>query len=223
MRYESLSAGIWYLAIDFQLFVLCLGVALLSLWLTRHSGRDQPTAALRLMQGLLTGAAALSLFWFNRHPAYDCWGFYFVGSYFLGMMVQWVLSGSLPVGFFAGYLGMVAAALVVDWRPRLLVAVGTALLILVAGRSQRWRRWPDSRVIGYLARISFSLFLIHFPACLVVSAWLSRWSLTPGQALAGMVAAWGVSVLMAILVHHLVELPVLRRTAQPRSTATHRA
>ena len=78
-------------------------------------------------------------------------------------------------------------------------------------------------MIGYLARISVSLFLIHFPACLVVSAWLSRWSLTPGQALAGMVAAWGVSVLMAILVHHLVELPVLRRTAQPRSTATHRA
>ena len=223
LRYESLSAGIWYLAIDFQLFVLCLGVALLSLWLTRHSGHDQPTAALRLMQGLLTGAAALSLFWFNRHPAYDCWGFYFLGSYFLGMLVQWVLSGSLPVGFLAGYLCVVAAALAVDWRPRLLVAVGTALLILVAGRSQRWRRWPDSRVIGYLARISFSLFLIHFPACLVVSAWLSRWSLTPGQALAGMVAAWGVSVLMAILVHHLVELPVLRRTAQPRSTATHRA
>jgi peptidoglycan/LPS O-acetylase OafA/YrhL len=136
------------------------------------------------------------------------------------MMVQWVLSGSLPIGFLVGYLCVVAAALVVDWRPRLLVAVGTAVLILFAGRSHRWRRWPDSRVIGYLARISFSLFLSHFPACLVVNAWLSRWSLTPGQALAGMVAAWGVSVLMAILVHHLVELPVLRRTAKPKPAVT---
>jgi hypothetical protein len=190
---------------------MALAVAMLSLQWTQADGVVKPARALKLTQSALAVPAVLSLFWFNREPSLDCWGIYFFGSYFLGMVVQWVISGSLRAAAFWGYLGLVAASLAVDWRPRLLVAACTALLILVASQGGFLRRWPDSRVIGYLGQISFSLFLIHFPACLVVSGWLSQWSLTPAQALAGMVAAWIASVLLAVMLHHLVERPCWQR------------
>jgi len=211
LRYEPLSAGIWYLGIDFQLFLLTLAVAMLSLRWTQAKGVAQSAHALAVTQLVLAVPAVLSLFWFNREPALDCWGCYYFGSYFLGMVLQWVMSGSLPGAAFWGYLGLVAASLAVDWRPRLLVAACTAVAILLASQRGRLRNWPDSRVIGYLARISFSLFLIHFPACLVVSGWLSQWPLTPAQAMAGMVAAWGASLVLAIMLHHLVERPCWQR------------
>jgi hypothetical protein len=99
----------------------------------------------------------------------------------------------------------------VDWRPRLLVAACTGVAILLASQGGWLRNWPRSRVIGYLGRISYSLFLIHFSACLVVSGWLSQWRLTPTQSLAGMVAAWVASLICAILFYHLVERPCWRR------------
>jgi len=211
LRYEPLTAGIWYLGIDFQLFLLSLAVAMIAQRWTQVGDVARPDRALALTQSMLAVPAVLSLFWFNRNPAFDCWGCYFFGSYFLGMVVQWVISGSLRGAAFWSYLGLVAASLAVDWRPRLVVAACTALVILLASQGGWLRRWPDSRVIGYLGRISFSLFLIHFPACLLVSGWLSQWSLTPAQALAGMAAAWGASVILAIVLHHLVERPCWQR------------
>jgi len=211
LKYEPLSAGIWYLGIDFQLFLLSLAVAMTAKRWTQVAGVVEPDRALALTQGILAASAILSLFWFNRDPALDSWGCYYLGSYFLGMLVQWVISGSLGAAAFWGYLGLVAASLAVDWRPRLLVAACTALMILLASQGGLLRRWPDSRVIGYLGRISFSLFLIHFPACLLVSGWLSQWSLTPTEAIAGMVAAWGASVILAVVLHHLVERPCWQR------------
>jgi len=214
LRYEPLTAGIWYLAIDFQLFVLTLAVLTLAARWTRVNGGARPARAVLLTQRILAVPAVLSLFWFNRDPAFDCWGFYYLGSYFLGMLVWSTVAGGMRQGVVWGYLGLMGAAVAVDWRPRLLVAGATAVVILLAAQRERLRHWPESRVVGYLGQISFSLFLIHFPVCLVVSGWLSQWPLSPAEALAGMVAAWGASLLLAIVFHHTVERPCWRRPAR---------
>lgn len=219
LRYEPLTAGIWYLAIDFQLFVLALAVMMLAMRWTWAHGAARPARAVVLMQRILVVPAILSLFWFNRDPAFDCWGFYYLGSYFLGMLVWSVVSGGLRHRLVWAYLALMVAAVAVDWRPRLLVAAATALVILAAAERERLPSWTASRLIGglgidYLGKISFSLFLIHFPVCLVVSGWLSQWPLTPAEALAGMVAAWGASLLLAIAFHHTVERPWWRRPAR---------
>ena len=64
LGYEGLSAGAWYIAIDFQLFALLLG----ALWLARgigHGGARTP-----LLGALLVTALALaSLYHFNRDAA----------------------------------------------------------------------------------------------------------------------------------------------------------
>jgi len=98
----------------------------------------------------------------------------------------------------------------VEWRPRLLVAAGTAGLILLAARSGRLQGWPSSPLVTYLGKTSFSLFLVHFPTCLVVSAWLLRNELSPEQALGGMVLAWAASMAMSALLYRFVEVPCLR-------------
>lgn len=221
LGYESLTAGIWYLAVDFQLFVLTLAVAMLSIhWVSGNDGAgsggaenggERRDAALALTQGILAVLATVSLLWLNRHQVFDCCGAYYLGSYFLGMLAQWRISGRVSARLCWLYVGLVAVALALEWRPRLLVAAGTAGLILLAAKANRLQHWPESRTVAFLGRISFSLFLIHFPVCLVVSAWLSRWELTPLQAFAGMVAAWLSSVLVAIVFHSFVERPCGRR------------
>ena len=216
LHYEPLSAGIWYLAIDFQLFFCVVATAMLSrVWVDRCGAAGGPAgslagAAAPTLQ-ILAVPAVMSLFWWNRNPSFDCWGFYYLSSYFLGMLVQGVISGSLRVVVLWGYLGLIVVAVAVDWRPRLLVAAGAALVILMASKLKQLPHWSGSRVVGYLGEISFSLFLIHFPACLLVNAWLTQWPLTPTEAFAGMVAAWGASLIFAVGFYHLVERPSWRR------------
>jgi peptidoglycan/LPS O-acetylase OafA/YrhL len=61
-------------------------------------------------------------------------------------------------------------------------------------------------VVGYFGRISYSVFLVHFPVCLLVNALVS--SLAPGQPVLnalGMAAAWGLSNVAGALFYRFVE------------------
>ena len=211
LGYEALSAGVWYLSIDFQLFALTLAlatlVARLPLLANAANGVNQSRQVLQWVLALL---AVCSLFWFNRVPALDVWAVYFLGSYFLGMLLHWALSGALKGRALTLYFFLIGVAVAVEWRPRLLVAAGTAGLILLAARSGRLRGWPSSPLVTYLGKTSFSLFLVHFPTCLVVSAWLLRDELSPEQALGGMVLAWAASMATSALLYRFVEVPCLR-------------
>jgi len=74
LHIPSLSAGAWYVSIDFQLYVLLgLGAALL------HRSADRPA-----WQSPLPWAVALlalaSLFVFNRNAALDAWAPYFFSA-----------------------------------------------------------------------------------------------------------------------------------------------
>jgi peptidoglycan/LPS O-acetylase OafA/YrhL len=226
LGYESLSAGVWYLAIDFQLGVLAVGVTALAHGLARALGRENSEAGAIVIQGVFWPLALGSLFAFNRDPRLDVWAIYHMGAYFLGMMSRGWLSGRGPRWGFPAYAALMVAALVYDWRPRLLVALLTGLAIVLAGRVGLLARWPTSRWVGYLGRISYSVFLIHFPVQLVVSSGLSRFaSGAPGIALAGMVASYLLSLAAAIVFYHAVEARCLpphggdERRSRPRPGA----
>lgn len=212
LGFEALSAGIWYLAVDFQLFILVLTVsAVLRCWLPRLSLHDH--AIVVASRGVFGVLAAASLFWFNRDAAFDHWAVYFFGSYFLGMLLRWTLEGSSPPWLLGSYLATVVAALIVDWRPRLLVAALTAVLIVLAAHRRLLQHWPANAAVAWLGRISFSLFLVHFPTCLVVNAWFSRMPLSPLQAWSAMVGAYAASLAVAVVFHHYVEAPCQRMGA----------
>jgi peptidoglycan/LPS O-acetylase OafA/YrhL len=100
----------------------------------------------------------------------------------------------------------VIVALALDFRLRIAVALVIAVLLLLASRSQSPKRRPGGRVLAYLARIAYSVFLVHFPICLVVNAAWSRFVPDdPWRQGLGIIFAWAASVATGALFHRLVE------------------
>lgn len=214
--YEPLSAGIWYLAIDLQLIVLVGLVFWLAALARGPRARPWGMAA-------LVGLGVASLFYFNRRAELDHVGLYFVGAYALGMVTAWAQAQVLPRWVFWAYAALVAGAIAIDFRSRLLVALLTALLLVLAGARGWLSQWPDSPAIRWLAGISYSLFLVHFPVSLVVNAlWFSHVPPTPWLSLLGMFVAYASSMLVAVLFHYEIERRLLawRSRAASRARAT---
>ena len=204
---DALSAGVWYVAIDFQLFAL----AILLLWLPHRLAKRFPARA-----GLLQASAALlvagmtlaSLFGFNRNDLWDETALYFFGSFGLGILCSWALRLPRP----ALWLGLLtlaaAAALAVDFRERIAVATGVMLFLAVTGRSGLLHTLPVPAAVSRLAQISYSVFLVHFPLCLLVNAAVSGFfPANPVINALGMLLALALSIAAGAEFHRRVERP----------------
>ncbi len=212
LGYPALSAGVWYVAIDFQLFALAVAAITLSGWVQRRwRAGVRPSRWLALTLVLLLVSASLALF--NRQPVLDVTAFYFFGAYGLGMLAYWVgrakRTGTWQLGIvLLALLGTVALA--IDWRSRIAIAVVAALAIAMVQRSA-WSAlpvWPVlARPLLHMGRVSYSLFLIHFPMILLVNAVVSNlWPMQPWVDLLGLVFAFGLSLLAASWLHRWVEM-----------------
>lgn len=207
---DSLSAGVWYVAIDLQLFALLL----LLLWAVRSAvpGRLgwQPRAA-RLAVTLVVLA---SFFHFNRDAQWDNWALYFFGAYGLGVLTAWASAPEQADTARWLWWGVVMAAmlaLAVDYRERLVLALMVAGLLAWSLRGGWFYHWPQSRILAYLGRISYSVFLLNFPVALVVNAWFTRFaSPDPVVQTLGVVLAWLACNVAGALFHHAVEQPLSR-------------
>jgi peptidoglycan/LPS O-acetylase OafA/YrhL len=210
LGYESLSAGAWYVAIDFQLYALITGL----LWLGGRIAGNRPSTW--LMPLLVTLGVSISLLYFNRDADFDVWAPYFFGSYGLGIFAWWASDPRRPfLATFALLLMMVVPtvlALGLDFRIRIAVAAVVACFLFLFGRT-RLSTYASSgwSVINYLGKISYSIFLVHFPVCLVVNAAFTRF--VPDDAYlqgAGVVWAWAASVAAGAVFFHWVETPLGR-------------
>jgi peptidoglycan/LPS O-acetylase OafA/YrhL len=187
---DALSAGVWYVAIDVQLYALFVVLFALA------QGRAVPALA------LVAALAVASLFWFNRDASLDAWAPYFWGAYALGIGAWWASRRSRRAAWAVALAAVVLLALALDWRNRIALAGATALLLVVAAD----RRLLESRVVAWAARISYPLFLVHYPVALVVGALVWRlWPTSVAANAAGLVAAWLASLLAAALLHRVAE------------------
>ncbi|WP_229455106.1 acyltransferase [Massilia sp. KIM] len=210
LGFDALSAGAWYVAIDFQLYA-CL--ALLA-WL---SGRGPAGLASRcLLPALVVGGVAASLLHFNLDAEWDVWAPYFFGSYGLGVLAWWAGDPARRLDTVAlllvALLILPLLALLLGYRSRIAVALVVACLLMLCGRV----RSPAvagraTALVDYLGAISFSIFLVHFPVCLVVNAAFARFvpEWPPLQAL-GVLLAWAASVGAGAAFHRWVEAPLGR-------------
>ncbi len=204
LGYESLSSGFWYIAIDFQLSLLTLIVCACMGELARRCGRPGRMPAWSMV--ILFPCAALALFWWNRDPMQEIWAGYYFGSYFLGIATAWCLAGRISWAWFAAGVCVVIAALAYDYRVRPAIALSTAIIIAIAGLTGGLERWLRGPTWAYWGRLSYSLFLIHFPVCLVINAVLSTVVADrPILAVGGMIVAWLASCLAAVVFHHYIE------------------
>jgi peptidoglycan/LPS O-acetylase OafA/YrhL len=202
LGYASLSSGVWYVAIDFQLFA----VMALLLWL---GGRKA--------QWLVALAMLASLFFFNLHQTGDVWALYFFGSYGMGAFAWWA-GHSRHAGKLLALLAAIgAAALVWDFRLRIALALAIALGLGVA----RWQSGHEApppkparrsmlyRVQRVLSRSSYSLFLTHFAIVLLANVVWARFAWTaPGSVIWFAAATWVVCVAVSILFERFVERPL---------------
>lgn len=204
---ESLSAGVWYVAIDFQLFLLTVALV----WLAQRSG-------LRAYSPLPVGLLALaSLFYFNRDAGWDNWAVYFFGSYALGAAAYWASARGRNLPWLLAIAVVGALALTLDFRIRIALALVTALSLCLFHQTGWMARWPDFRLTAFLGRISYSVFLVHFPVALVANAVCARfYAGRTGAALIVLLAAWAASLVVGALFYRYVEsrpLPDGRRLA----------
>lgn len=201
LGYEALSAGVWYVAIDFQLYALMVGL----LWACRKMGPGTGSQRLPTLVCVLA-ITMVSLFHFNRNAAWDIWAIYFFGAYGLGVMAFWA-SRSTRAAFWLGVIAAIGlAALLVDFRIRIAAALLTALLLGLAGRQGTVPRWLEARPLAFLGRISYSVFLVHYPVSLLVNAAFARFAAdSPPLNALGLVLAWGACISAGALFHRHVE------------------
>jgi peptidoglycan/LPS O-acetylase OafA/YrhL len=211
LEHDALSAGVWYVAIDFQLFCV---MALLA-WGARRvvAWRRARVAewALPVMQGLVISLMVASLFGFNRHDGFDIWAVYFFGSYGLGAAVYWASDTRRPWWCLGALALLVSLALWFDFRERLALALAVALLLgasRILGRSLgEAASWVKGLV--RLAPASYALFLVHFPVCLVANAiFFQLDGEGVSEGVIAMMLAWFASWALALVFYRRVELPL---------------
>lgn len=211
LGFDSISAGVWYVAIDFQLFALLLGL----LWVARALNGRLALSATLLLLGVI-----LSLYGFNLDSDWDNWALYFLGSYGLGALAYWAAQprhGLKGLGWLLLFTLLVVGALAVEFRERIALALVVALLLGVAQQGQWLHRWPRGRAWAYFGQISYSVFLLNFPVALVVNALFTRFApADPWVQTGGVLLAWAACNLAGAAFFHLVEQPLGRWGSSPR-------
>ncbi|WPC67458.1 acyltransferase family protein [Rhodoferax ferrireducens] len=221
LGHDSLSAGVWYVAIDFQLFALMT----LLLWLGRRP---------RWPQALLLGLMLASLFFFNRDEDWDNWALYFFGAYGMGAAAFWAGNARRP-GWLLGLLaGVGLLALVLDFRERITLALAVALLLGLL----QWRhhtaapplRLPASlsHAVALLGKTSYALFLVHFSVLMIGNALFAQLGLGASWLTwLFLLGCWASCLGLAVLFERWVEAPLsrlgYRRNKGLSSASPHRA
>lgn len=195
---EVLSAGVWYVAIDFQLFALTV----LLLWGCKHLQVHFPQllATPWLSFLLIFVLTTASLFFFNRSTFWDETALYFFGSYGLGVLVYWVSESRYRWLWLIALIGLIIAALMIDFRSRLAVAGGTMVFVGLIHYYDVLKHAHVPKLVTYIGRASYSIFLIHFPVSLVINAAFFRFlPHQPGVQFWGLVLAICASVGVGIM------------------------
>jgi peptidoglycan/LPS O-acetylase OafA/YrhL len=106
----SISAGAWYVAIDFQLYVLMVA----ALWVGGIVEGKRPLAWLMPLAAAF--GITLSLLYFNLDADWDNWAPYFFGSYGLGLMAWWASEPRRKPGIAVLLMMMALLPAVAGWR-----------------------------------------------------------------------------------------------------------
>lgn len=204
LGYESLSAGLWYVAMDFQLFaVTALVLFLIDTILPTHWSYQRTQLISVLIVALVTLA---SLFIFNLDDSYDATFLYFYVAYGLGILAAQIAQTKSRMFLLFLLLDFLLFALYLDFRGRVLIAAITAAVLCLSYQSL----WVNAKFwmnpLAKLGRMSYSIFLVHFPVSLVVSSiWVQLYPENPWLNVVGMVISALLSLLVAIPFYQFIE------------------
>jgi peptidoglycan/LPS O-acetylase OafA/YrhL len=213
----ALTAGAWYVAIDLQLYAMLAAICALS---AAVAGKGRVARFAKLLAiATVIALAMCSLLVFNRNHELEIWGIYFFGSYGLGIAAYWIsrMEGRRKRFSMLAVVLVCAVAQAVEWRSRIAVSSATALVLILWGSRRTVGAFGSAwlvSTVSYLSRISFPLFVLHYPALMLVGAIVeSTWGDDPFANGLGLLAAWVLAMGAATVLANWLE-PV--RKAQPR-------
>lgn len=207
---EALSAGVWYVAIDFQLYLL----ALLTLVVGQLAHARWPKVSLDIWrQQTWWVLAAASLWWWNQQVDLDDYGVYFFGAYGLGWLAQHARQNPTRLHIWGILIVLGVVAMWLEPRWRVVTAWGAAMLLACVPMAKfdgklpatsTWQRW-----VTWLSKVSYSVFVIHFSVSLAVSALVTRlWPTHVFFNALGMLVSVGLSLWAGGLLFKYVEEPI---------------
>lgn len=245
LGYGNISRGMWFVCIDMQFGLLVVGL----LWVAQSlpfCGPKGSRADALVLSAIFLPLAWLSLFVFGVNEANDMGIHYFFFMPCFGMWAWWTLEGRLPQWQFWVYLAVLLAAVAQRWHAatlagldssaawdelvgfdvpydveKLFMTIVTGVAILGLGRAGHLGDWFRARWLQYLGKISYSLFLIHYPVSWVVIT--IGYRLTGDRRVAAslwLVLAFVCSVGAAHLLQRFVEGPSLRLVQRLKLRAT---
>ena len=206
---DSISAGAWYVAIDWQLY------AVLAIMLGMFPG-------FRSLIWVSTILIVASLLYFNRLSDYENYFIYFIGSYGLGVLAQLAKNDADPaVNRLARILiiiiGLVILVTSFDhlWIRNILAYCVAIVLIIWGGRAYKdeKRAKMHNLVFSILwgSRRSYCAFLLHFSFILLANTLYIAWGMDQrhdgAMALAMMFLALVASWVAANYLYRFVEVP----------------
>lgn len=207
LEYEQLSAGLWFVCINFQLGLMYVAM----LWLRDVFAASRNKKGPDVVGWIGWALSIYSLFYFNLNAEMDGWGLYFFPYFFTGIIIHRSLAGGRGKLEFWLYEAVLAVAMVFEWRWRLASALVVGLLLFVADHAGWGYYWPRGRIVAWLGKVSYSLFLVHFPVLVLVSTlWVHLEWTSPELALSGLGFSFALSLLAAALFHRWIEQPASR-------------
>ena len=206
---DSISAGAWYVAIDWQLY-----------------------AVLAIMFGMFPGFRSLiwvstilivaSLLYFNRLSDYENYFIYFIGSYGLGVLAQLAKNYSDPVVNRLARILIIIIGLVILvssfdhlWIRNILAYFVAIALIVWGGRAYKDEKHAKMHNLVFSilwgSRRSYCAFLLHFSFILLANTLYIAWGMDQrhdgAMALAMMFLALVASWVAANYLYRFVEVP----------------
>ncbi len=217
LGYENISVGFWTLCIEIQfymLFVIMLGAAqYLSKRHVRFVQLDAQSpneASAKALIAVFAPIMFASLFTFTYFEQLDDWFLRYYCLFCLGACLSATHNKMLPKSIAWIALALFAIRIGIEYQRGVFSALLVGLLITLAEHRNTLNSWLMSRTWQYLGRISYSLYLIHYPVAHLVMHLGKRYT---GNDLT-MIFAWMLmsivaSIAAAEALYRLVEAPSL--------------
>jgi peptidoglycan/LPS O-acetylase OafA/YrhL len=202
LSYESISVGVWYIAIDWQLymFVACLLFFLKSF----------KNIVIVLFIVMLS-----ALVYFSQHTEFDNYFIYFIGAYGLGVFAYIAedtsqgKTQSIAKVLLSLFVILILGITFYDPIIKNLVEIITALLLYIFGKKPYTPQnimW--SKIFMWFSQRSYCAFLIHFSVLLLCNSVFHFFKLqSPELSLFFIAIFWCLSWLFAHILYAIVELP----------------
>ncbi len=204
----------WTLCLEFQLYLVFAGLMRLMSFSQSH----WPASPARSWAGAdpygRLMVAAFFAFFIVSHTVWPMAPGWFVPFFYLflsGALAAWLTLGRISERLFQ--LCLLTMGLGLAFRPELPRVLGflATLVIYAAMRRQALHRWLSRPLAQWLGRISYSVYLVHAPVVMVFLGLRTR--LAPDSkplSFVCLAAAYGLTLLLAFLLHVTVEVPCLR-------------